>query len=123
MKKKLLIFYPFLLAVYPVLFLYSHNINELGHQLFWLTVMAGGALALAAVFYFVLCKITVNKIKAGVYSSAFIIFFFSYEYFRNILNKANKVMQVGFFEHQYAVFLCVWVLVFIALFYFIKNRI
>src|SRR3989344_12351 len=114
-------FYVFLLAIYPVLFLYSHNLNELGHQPFWLIVIMIASLALAVIFYFFISKLVVDKTKAGIYSAAFLTFFFSYEYFRNILNKANKTLQIGFFEHQYLMFLSVWVLIFVVLFYFLRK--
>jgi len=114
-------FHPFLLAVYPVLYLYSHNLNELGYQPFWLIAIAAAATVLAAVLYFLFRKITADKIKAGIFTSIFLVFFFSYEYFRNILNKLNKIIQIGLLEHQYIIFLCFWALIFMALFYFLRK--
>src|SRR3989344_3498677 len=97
MKKHLTILYPFLLAIYPVLFLFSHNIGEsayreMGWPLF--LVLAGVALL------FILLKLFVkDKLKISLILSLFLIFFFSYGYVHEIIKKWELLSF--FARHRY----------------------
>lgn len=72
-----MIFYPFLLSIYPILFLYTNNINELG---FSQTIIPGlVALSLTASIYYLLVRITKKKYQSGFFTGllVFIIFYYS----------------------------------------------
>lgn len=85
MKKHLTILYPFLLAIYPVLFLFSHNIGEMAYREMWapLFLVLAGTLVL-----FLLLKLFIkDKLKISLILSLFLIFFFSYGYAHEIIKK------------------------------------
>lgn len=83
MKKKTLIVHPILFATYPIIFFYSHNINEMTiGQIF--IPMAISFVSLL-ILWAVLNLILKNKIKAGVVTTLFVILFFTYGHFYSLL--------------------------------------
>jgi hypothetical protein len=92
MIKKSSVIYPFLLAVYPVLFLYSHNLGEVTFRetftptaiILGLTLLAWGILGAALK----------NWKKSGIIVSLFLVLFFSYGYFRTPLEGKRYVLLV-----------------------------
>src|SRR3989344_274303 len=85
MKKHLTILYPFLLAVYPVLFLFSHNIGETAYREMWVPLFL--VLAGAIVLFFLLKLFIKDKLKISLILSLLLIFFFSYGYAHEIIKK------------------------------------
>jgi hypothetical protein len=70
------VFYPLLLAAFPILFLYAHNINEASVSQMWLPLIISVAAAL--VLWVVLSFILGSLAKAGLATAIFLAFFFSY---------------------------------------------
>lgn len=74
--KSAIILHPFLLALYPPLFIFGHNVKEaiVGNAAFPLVLSLLGSAAL----FFLLKFLIKDALKAGIISSAAIIAFFSY---------------------------------------------
>jgi hypothetical protein len=70
------VFYPLLLAAFPILFLYAHNINETSASQIWLPLAISVAAAL--VLWAVLSLILRSLAKAGLATAILLVFFFSY---------------------------------------------
>jgi hypothetical protein len=70
------VFYPLLLAVFPILFLYAHNINETSASQMWLPLAISVAAAL--VLWAILSVILRSLTKAGLATAILLVFFFSY---------------------------------------------
>src|SRR3989338_331365 len=85
MKKHLTILYPFLLAVYPVLFLFSHNIGETAYREIWVPLFL--VLAGAVILFFLLKLFIKDKLKVSLILSLFLVFFFSYGYAHQIIKQ------------------------------------
>lgn len=93
MMKKTFVIHPFLLAAYPVLFLYSQNLGEVAfHEtlapiavIFGLTLIAWGVLGF----------ILKNRKKSGVIVSLFLVLFFSYGYCRTPLESKKIILLVS----------------------------
>jgi len=85
-------FHPLLLSIFPVVFLYSHNIGEafISQALLPLGVcLAGGILLWGAIFI-----ILRDKLKSGMLTSLLLIYFFSYGHFFGLVDNA----QIGSFK-------------------------
>lgn len=71
MKQKLLFFYPFIVSIYPILFLYSKNIQEYSESAFlipaFVSLIFGGIV-------FGICKLIFKKLDQAAITSSFIIF-------------------------------------------------
>ncbi len=74
--KQFLVFHPFLFAIFPVLFLFAYNIDEVPAADLILPILAVIALTLILLLLFRL--ITKNYNKIGILTSYFLILFFSY---------------------------------------------
>jgi len=108
--KKTIIVHPFLFALFPVLFLYSHNIAQLS---FSETLLPAAIISGAAIIGMLLLWIILKKDwkKAGIINTVFIILFFSYGRVYGVI----KAWQIGDFavgRHRYL--MIVWALIFIA---------
>ncbi|HLP60197.1 MAG TPA: hypothetical protein VK186_15265 [Candidatus Deferrimicrobium sp.] len=110
MKK--FIFYPYLFAIFPVLFLYAHNINETRlSQVF-------PALAISLGFFLLLWWIFLwflkDKSKAGIVTGVFILLFFSYGHLYDQLYYLTSGLNVGEVGHwiMVPVFLILWAVIF-----------
>lgn len=93
MKKKSIVVHPFLLAAYPVLFLYSHNIGEtVLREIFAPLAITVGLTLLA---WYILGIILKNWKKSGVIVSLFLVLFFSYAYFRAPLKEKTLILLIS----------------------------
>lgn len=70
------VFYPLLLAAFPILFLYAYNINETSASQIWLPLVI--SVAASAVLWAVLSLILRSLAKAGLATAILLVFFFSY---------------------------------------------
>ena len=107
---------PFLFAVYPILSLFSHNIEQVYYNvlIFPITVSAVGTFLLI-----LLLKLFIaDKLKISAIASTFLILFFSYGYVREFALKSGE-FGVIIARHRY--FFLIWILVFILSTYFLKN--
>jgi len=121
--KKLSVIHPFLFALFPILFLFAHNIWEVsaGDLLLPILVVIAGTLIL----FFSLRLITKSYIKAGIITSLFWVLFFSYGHIRDLIyslerfDSYNPADQTGV-----NLFLAsLWVVLFITgVFLVIKSR-
>lgn len=78
-----MVFYPLLLAVFPILFLYAHNISETSMSQVWLplVISVAAALVLLAILRLILRSLA----KAGLATAMFLVFFFSYGHLHDAL--------------------------------------
>ena len=90
MKQKLkdifkgpVIFYPPLLAAFPILFLYAYNISETSASQMWLPLVISVAASL--VLWAILSLILRSLAKAGLATAIFLLFFFSYGHLYDVL--------------------------------------
>lgn len=81
--KKPFIIHPFLLAIFPVLFLFSHNLDE---ALFLDIFVPMLIVLIATSLIFILLKFALkNSKKAGLITSVFLVLFFSYGRFYDLI--------------------------------------
>jgi hypothetical protein len=74
--KKPLVAHPFLLALFPILFLFSHNIEQMSFSQVWVSMIV--VLGFTLVAFSLLTLILRNGNKAGIIVSLFLVLFFSY---------------------------------------------
>jgi len=107
------ILHPILLAIFPAIFMYSYNIQEtaFSQTIVPLLMSLGGAILL----WIILSLIMRNAVKAGIATSVFLIFFFSYGRLYEML----KGWEGFSFKHAYflpiMVFVCGYLIYFIAI--------
>jgi hypothetical protein len=77
------IFYPLLFAAFPILFLYTYNINETSMGQIWLPLAV--SMAAALLLWAVLSLILRSLAKAGLATAVFLVFFFAYGRFYDVL--------------------------------------
>lgn len=82
--KKYPLFYPFLFAVFPALFLYSHNIDEVDFRVIIAPLLL--SLGLTAAVWLVFTLTVKNRHKSALLTFIFAFMFFSYGHFYNALN-------------------------------------
>src|SRR4030066_609807 len=75
--------HPFLFAVFPVLFLYSHNIREILPDVVIKPLIA--VIILTVILVVILNFLIKNQEKAALLSSLFIVLFFSYGHVANLI--------------------------------------
>lgn len=119
--KKSLVIHPFLFAIFPVLFLFSHNICA------WpvrdILVPIAGTICLASVSWSLLSVVLRDKAKAGFIISIFFVLFFSYGIcyvgIKAFMEGVLGVSAIGTRGHV----LLIWVLLFaLGTYSFIKTR-
>lgn len=111
--KKSFIVYPFLLAIFPVLLLFSNNIDELTYDVLYLPLAITFIIALALFF---LLKIFIRDIsKVGIITSIFVITIFYYGFVYDGISSWH-IGDFVFGRHKYL--LPLWGLAFIGGFYF-----
>ncbi len=71
-----IILYPFLFALYPTLFLYSHNIKQV--PLYQIVLPMIFSLLLSLIIWFILSRFMVNQDKRGFLLLIFLVLFFLY---------------------------------------------
>ena len=74
--KKFKVMHPFLFALFPVLSLYSYNIDEMGFR--EILLPAGVILCFSILTWILLTLMLRNKNKAGIITTIFLFLFFSY---------------------------------------------
>jgi len=116
--KKAFIIHPFLFAIFPILFLYSHNIGQLSiisfSEILIPIAIALGFTIIAAILLWLILKR--DSKKAGIVVSIFLVLFFSY----GRIYDSVKGFKIGNFiigGHRYL--LAVWLILFILGSYFI----
>ncbi len=110
MKKVIL--YPFLFSIFPVFFLYAHNIKETRlSQIF-------PSLVFSLIFCLFLWGISLwilkNKAKAGIVTSVFILIFFSFGHICDQLSYLSLGLGIGEIKHVFVipVILGIWLVIF-----------
>lgn len=85
--KKPSVFHPFLFALFPTLFLFSHNIGELLLNVIFMptAIIVGSAMLL----WFLLSLMLRDKEKAGLLVSLFLLLFFSYGHIYQAIKKTS----------------------------------
>ena len=86
--------HPFLFALFPVLFLYSHNIGEVPGRMVWLPLVLAAALALA-VWLLSGAALRDGK-KAALVASLFVVLFFSFGHAHNRVSGTPYVYLIYF---------------------------
>jgi len=95
--KRLIHLHPFLLAIFPILFLFAYNITGAsGRDLVWPLIVVT---ALTAILLFIFRLTTKNYLEAGIVTSFFLFFFFSYGHIRDLFFTpvAKMMPSVNFF--------------------------
>lgn len=111
--KKSVVLHPFLFAVYPVLFLFAHNIEHfLLRELFIPMAITTGFALLA---WFLLRFALKDKEKAGLLVSVALSLFFSYGHFYDAMKSLHFVAMFG----RHKVLIGVWAIFFVLGSYFI----
>jgi hypothetical protein len=77
------VFYPLLFAAFPILFLYAHNISQTSASEVWLPL--GVSVASTLVLWAILSLILRSLAKAGFATAIFLVFFFAYGRFYDVL--------------------------------------
>ncbi len=90
--KKSVVIHPFLLAAYPVLFLYSHNPGEVAFRETLAPIVF--ILGLTLLVWGILGFFLKNWKKSGIIVSLFLVLFFSYGYIRTPLESKSSVLLV-----------------------------
>jgi len=117
MKKHYLVLHPFLLAVYPTLFLLAFNVDEIAPQKALRSLVI--SLLSSIILVLALRLITRDWHRAGLLSSLFIILFFSYGHIYQLF-KGLTLVGVALGRHRYLVSL--WALFLGAGIWWIKYR-
>ena len=81
--KKSFVIHPILLAIYPVLFLFAHNIGELSFNVLILPVVI--ILCFSLLSWSILNFVLKDSQKSGFIVSLFLLLFFSYGHFTNYI--------------------------------------
>ena len=112
--KKQLAFHPFLFAIYPILFLFSHNIEQVSY--FQILLPSAIVLGITLLLSFLAKSIFRDSKKIAIIISVLIILFFSYGHIYDlIIDKYIFSIELG--RHRYL--LLAWGLIFTYTTYFI----
>ena len=117
--KKLLVIHPFLLAIFPILFLFAYNIDEVPAPDLLLPILV--VIAVTLILFFSSRLITKNYIKSGIITSCFLILFFSYGHIWDLIAS----LELGSFFNEHPGFFLgpLWAVVFVTgAFLVIKSR-
>jgi len=110
--KKSSVFHPFLFALFPFIFLFSHN---LGHVYFYQIIFPASITIILSIFIFLLLIIIIDDArKAGIILSVCLILFFSYGHVYDLI----KIWQtnIGFEAshiHRYLLFAWASIVIFV----------
>jgi hypothetical protein len=113
MKQRRL-FYPLMLAVYPILFLFSHNIGELSARVIVGPLLA--SLLITLTLWAMLTKIFQSVEKSALLTSLLLFLFFSYGHFEKFLSHLNVVI-VGIWLGPTKILSVLWLVLSIAAVY------
>lgn len=100
-KKKIIILHPFLLILYPALFLYNHNIGKISLSELMITSLF--CLILTSLLFIILLIFLRNLLKVGFLCSLFIMIFFSYGHILKYLKLVSSVrfLNNDFYNYQF----------------------
>lgn len=105
--KRRFILYPYLIAIYPVLYLYSRNVEQVP---FYVTLLPLATLVLMVlILQIVGTKLQINRDVLALNISIFFIWLFSYSAVRSLLT-----FELGgwkFYRHRY--FIVLWLILFL----------
>lgn len=93
MKKNPLIIHPFLFAIFPIVFLVSHNIEQVVLNSSEIYIIAAVLVAFSCLMWLLLGLILKDKQKAGLLVSLFLFLFFSYGHFFKLID--NLHLNIG----------------------------
>ena len=121
--KKTFTFHPYLFAIFPILFLYSHNIGQLSmisfYEVLVLVAILLGFTAIAVVILWLIFR--KDSDKAGIVVSIFLVLFFSYGRIYELV-VGFKIGNFIIGGHRYL--LAVWLIIFIVgTFFTVRTKI
>lgn len=108
MKKQLTI-YPILLAIYPIIFLFAYNIEEV--QFRELAAPLITAVISATVLFAIFKRILKNTEKSAISTSIIIIIFFTYGYIFDYLENFN--ITIATFRHKELIAIILFLLIYL----------
>lgn len=114
--RKPLVIHPFLFAIFPILFLFSHNIDQMSISQTWPSLLISSAIALVSML--LLGLILRNWRKAGIIVSTFLILFFSYGHVYSLLWDEQRDNPI---PGGHGVLLAVWVLLLLGVVIFVVR--
>jgi hypothetical protein len=95
--KRLDLIHPLLFAIFPILFIYAHNVQEASiSQVFMPTVLA---LLFTLLLWIIISFLVKDKLRAGIITTVFLLMFFSYGHVFDLLEKYNLVIA----KHRYTI--------------------
>lgn len=104
-KKKLFIIHPLLFAIYPIVFLFSHNRAQLTYSVLTLPVLV--IISITIILFILLSKIIKDQRKASISVSLFLILLFSYGHvFSSAEDLLSGSVLISAIKHRYM--LVVW---------------
>lgn len=121
MKKKYTVYlHPFILALYPALFLYSYNIIHYRESVLLTALLASLAIAFAsyAIFLLIFRKLSV----AAIVTSAFLFFFFSYGRFRQPLGNMRFDLGPLYINSDRLLFFAFFAFMTLVIYFSWRNR-
>jgi len=116
--KRSFVFHPLLLALYPPLAFFIHNLSELEPGLIFIPVLI--IVSYSLFFWLIINLIFRNLKRSAIFVSLFLIFFFSYGHVSNLL---QKVIEAKLFLKYDGFFLLLWLVLFLLTNYFIFKKI
>jgi len=82
------VIHPFLLAIFPIIFLFSHNVNSLSPEVIILPLFS--VIAITFLIWIVLGFVLKSRIKSGFIVSIGLVLFFSYGHIYILLDELQK---------------------------------
>ena len=111
--KKSLVIHPFLFAIFPILFLFSHNVEQVS---FSETLLPSTIVLGVTVVLILLSRLIFkNNKKAGIIVSIFLVLFFSYGWARDAIWQISNFSFIG--RHRYV--MLIWGMLFTCSVYFV----
>ncbi|MBI4296307.1 MAG: sulfatase-like hydrolase/transferase, partial [Chloroflexi bacterium] len=92
--RKPLVIHPILIAVFPALFFYAHNIKETATN--QVLIPLGASLTLALLFWALFSRLLKTSVKAGLATSIFVFVLLTYGHFYTLLEKYVFVPGHGY---------------------------
>jgi len=115
-KKKSLVIHPFLFAIFPVIFVYAHNIHYL--HIVEIVIPLGISVGIAILLWLVL-SFPLNKKKSGLIVSLALVLFFTYGHLYIFLNYDSGI-ESEITRHRYLLPLFIGVLI-AGVVYFVRT--
>ena len=115
--KKFTVIHPFILAIFPIIFLYSQNVNTSPNEIILPVLLILGSTVL---IWILINQALKNKIKSGLIVSVGLVSFFSYGHSFNLLNENFPSFPI--FE-KHLILLTIYMIIFIIFsIYIIKKN-